>query len=62
MADISKIILPNGSEYDLKDSGGRTLITNITNRVTALETKLNNFVTQDSVTGVLTVGGGSQNV
>lgn len=59
MADISKITLLNGDIYDLKDSGGRTLISNIDNRVTIIEGKLNNIVVQDQTTGVLTIGGGS---
>jgi len=59
MADISKITLLNGDIYNLKDSSGRTLINNIDNRVTVIETKLNNIVVQDSQTGVLTIGGDS---
>jgi len=59
MADISKITLLNGDIYNLKDSSGRTLINNIDNRVTVIETKLNNLVVQDAQTGVLTIGGDS---
>ncbi len=62
MADIEKITLPNGDSYDIKDSNGRTLINSIDTRVTALEVALDNLVTQDQTTGVLTIGGGNQDV
>ena len=37
MADISKIKVPGGSEYDIKDSIARNACTNLNNRVTNVE-------------------------
>lgn len=58
MADISKITLPSGTTYDIKDAGARELISSLSGALTYLGTTTT-ALTDGSTASPITIGGTS---